>query len=308
MHLRCISKRVSDAMSSLFGKGADFGFALYKKPQYIVTAAKRKYGRHIFVLGATQENISTFWDHVGYGLHPDNQISTPVEKGRTIIDIDTKIHINDSTKELENEEKPEDWYDDFQITSKKSKGETSSSSKSYSLQLVKESSAQVGGNFKIAGSGFFNIATAGIAPSLGLSANFSKLSSKTTIEETKETNDETLNQEYEILDGFKVPPMSKIKVTITTWAVTYESEVKTRLTVDSKTKIPIKYRTPLAQLLGGFGTSNGFLTAKELFCNECEFEDNGTNITFSRMSKMSYLGEEVEIIKDENRLETTPNY
>ena len=158
-------------------------FALHKSPQYIVDAARIKYGRHIFVLGAAQKDIETFWKHVGYAVYPGCIVSPPVEKGKTIVDIDTKCHINDSVKELEEGDggdrkhgrKPDDWYDDFQITSKKSKGEVRT--KSYSLEIAKTTQKQIGGNLKIAGPSFFNVAGGGIAPELGINANYSKLSS-----------------------------------------------------------------------------------------------------------------------------------
>lgn len=277
-------------------------FALYKKPHYIVDAAKIKYGRHVFVLGASQQSVDTFWQHVGYAVYPDTAISPPKEKGRTVVDIDSKVHINDSIKEMEGDvqkpheqKKPADWYDDFQITSKKSKGE--SRSKSYSLEIGKTTEKQFGGNLKIGSSGFFNVVGGGISPELGINANYSKISSKS--EKTEESRDEKLVQEYEVVDTLKVPPQMKVKVTITTWAVTYEADVKIQLTVDAKSGIPVKYRTPVSRIFGGFIVSSGLLTAKEIFAQEEDFEDDGVNITFSRMSKMSYLGEEVEIIKEE---------
>lgn len=278
-------------------------YALHKSPKYIADAAKIKYGRHIFVLGAAQKDIDTFWKHVGYAVYPDCKLSAPVEKGRTIVDIDTKCHINDSIKELEggddgeSKTKPDDWYDDFQITSKKSKGEVRT--KSYSLEITKTTQKQIGGNLKIASPSFFNVAGGGIAPELGINANYSKLSSKS--EKSEESRNETLTQEYEVVDTLKVPPRTKVSVRITTYAVTYESEVKIQLTVDTKSGIPIKYRTPVLRLLGGLITAGGILTAKEIFANENDLTDDGANITFSRMSKVSYLGEEVEIVKDEVR-------
>ena len=221
-------------------------FALYKKPHYIVDAAKIKYGRHVYVLGASQDNVATFWKHVGYAVYPDTEISPPKEKGKTVIDIDSKVHINDSTKEMEGTaqrpKKPDDWYDDFQITSKKSKGE--SRSKSYSLELGKTTQKQFGGNIKVGSSGFFNVVGGGISPELGINANYSKISSQK--EKTEESQDESLVQEYEVVDTLKVPPKMKVKVSITTWAVTYEADVKIQLTVDAKSGIPVKYRTPVS--------------------------------------------------------------
>ena len=65
--------------------------AFYKKPQYIENAAKRKYGRYIFVVGATQDNINQFFNQI-----KKNAVSAtdPEEVGRAVVDIDCKSHIN----------------------------------------------------------------------------------------------------------------------------------------------------------------------------------------------------------------------
>ena len=286
---------------------SNFSYALHKKPEYIADPIMKKYGRNgeIFILGASQDHITKFWKHVGYAVHPDSPgISPPVEKGRTVVNIESKCHINDAKKAMEDDaehegktKKPSDWYDAFQITSKKSKGE--SRTKSYSLQVGKTTEKSVGGgaSLKISTPGFFNVAGGGITPELGINANYSKI--KDRKEGTGEKKKEKLSQAYELVDTLKVPPQTKTKVTITTWAVTHESDVKIRVTVDSKAGLPIKYRTHLSQLFGGLSTSTGYLTAKDIFENKEDFNDDGVNITFSSMSTISYVGEDVEIIKEE---------
>ena len=288
---------------------SNFSYALHKKPKYVVDAVMKKYGRNgkIFILGASQDHITKFWKHVGYAVHPDSPgISPPVEKGRTVVNIESKCHINDAEKDMENDaehegktRKPSDWYDAFQITSKKSKGE--SKSKAYSLQVGKTTEKQfgAGASLKISTPGFFNVAAGGIAPELGVNANYSRIKTKSEMIEEKKEEKEKLTQAYEVVDTLKVPPQTKTKVTITTWAVTHESDVKVRVTVDSKAGLPIKYRTRLSQVLGGLSTSAGYLMARDIFENEEDFNDDGVNITFSSMSTISYVGEDVEIIKEE---------
>ncbi len=288
-------------------------YALHKKPKYIVDAALKKYGRDgkIFILGATQKDIDTFWKHVSYAVHPDSLgISPPVEKGKTVVNIEAKTHINDAEKDMEPDSeregktrKPSDWYDAFQITSKKSKGE--SKSKSYSLQVGKTTEKQVGinANLKVSTPSFFNVVGGGIGAELGVNASYTKLQGESEIEE--ETKEEKLTQAYEVVDTLKVPPKTKTKVTITTWAVTHESNVKIQVTADSKARIVVKYRTRLSQVLGGFMTSTGVLTAKEIFENEEDCKDDGVNVTFSSKSTISYVGEEVEIVKEETPFDLT---
>ena len=269
-------------------------YALYKKPKYLVDAALKKYGRNgkIFVLGATQKSITDFWKHAGYAVHPDSPgISPPVEKGKTVVNIETKTHINDAEKDMEDDSehqgkvvKPSDWYDAFQITSKKSKGE--SRTKSYSLQVGKSKGGSIGTNLSISGPSFFNVVGGGISPELGINASYSKLKSESETEEG--SKEEKLTKAYEVVDTLKVPPKTKTKVTITTWAVTHESSVKIRVTTDAKSGILFKYRTCLSQVLGGFMTSTGLLTAKDIFENQEDFMDDGVNITYSSSSTISY--------------------
>ena len=109
-------------------------------------------------------------------------------------------------------------------------------------------------------------------------------------------------REYQVIHRIKVPPRTKVRAKIITWAVTYESKVHTKLTVDAQAFIPIRFRTwasiLLGRLLGGACTSIGMLTAEELFASEEAFKLEDGVITFERDGKISYLGEDVEIIKE----------
>ena len=181
--------------------------------------------------------------------------------------------------------------DEFEITSKKDMSE--SRSKSYHLQL--SSSGQTGENtkfnftFKVGGSTFFNMA--GVFPEAGAGGGYDR-----TITNTKQ--EEALSQEHQVVDRIKVPPRTKVRAKITTWAVTYESKTRTKLTVDAHAFIMVHFHTWISRVLGGACTSIGTLTAEELFANEEAFKSEDGVVTFERDGKISYLGEEVEIIKE----------
>ena len=266
---------------------------LYRKPNYIVNAARRKYGQSIHVIGSTREEISDFYSEI---IQHTLSTTLPEEVGRTVVDIDSKCHLNKSERGDMNQEneKPEDWYDEFEITSKKATSE--SSSKSYQLQLTNSRETQYGAdlNFKVGGSGFFNMASAGI----GGGAGFKKTTAKTEQTTKGSTQEESLSQGYEVVDRLKVPPRTKVKAKITTWAVTYESKTRTQLFVDADAYITVRYRTRFAQVLGlACFTTIGRLTAQDLFGDEEDFQSTDEFVTFQRDGSISYLGEEVEITK-----------
>ena len=275
-----------------------FGVFAYKTPRYLVEATKKKYGRDIAVIGATKKDIDAFWQQVGYRVEHGQQIQKPLQITKTVVDIDCKTHVNSAVKYLEEgpkgPKKSDDWYDDFQITSKKAKDE--SRSKSYNLKLTNTTAYDVGGNFDIQNSGFFNLVGPGVIPNVGLGAKGKYSSSKTKEEETFEEREERLSQIYEIVDTLKVPPRTKVKAKITTYAVTHESTTVTRLTVDAKAHIKVLYASSFSKLLGNLWKSHGFITAEELFADE-EYEEEDGSITFTREGKVSYIGEEVEIHK-----------
>lgn len=130
----------------------------------------------------------------------------------------------------------------------------------------------------------------------GIGASYSETSTEQKTTEDKQ--EETLSQEYQIVDCLKIPPKTKVRAEITTWAVTYESKTLTEVSVDSTAGIPVYYRTMFSRKLGGIFTSTGRLTAEELFTHEEDYKCEEGLVTFKRHGTFNYLGEEVEVIKD----------
>ena len=83
-----------------------------------------------FVLGTTQAALNKLWQSMSY--HAVSS-SPPEEKGRAVVDIDCKCHINKAEGKDGTGAQPEDWFDGFEIVSKK--GSNESKAKSYQLQL-----------------------------------------------------------------------------------------------------------------------------------------------------------------------------
>ena len=277
---------------------------IYRAPAYIQLAAKRKTNKEdIFVVGVKDKKLQEFKKNINYhGV----KIHRPEPKGRAVVAIDTRCHANTAKFEASSDalnmegseapnvgiEKPDDWYDEFEITSRKDEGKENK--KSFQLQL--QSSTTKGGSFNVqlTGGGFFNAVA---APSANIGGSYQKTKTKTVTNETSAT--ESLSRGYEIKDILKVPPKTKVKAKITTWAVTYESKVITEVTVDAKAYVTIFYRPMWSRVLfGGAWKRKVRITAKELFCDELEYECKDDRVTFKRVGAISHLGEEVEILKE----------
>ena len=80
--------------------------------------------------------------------------------------------------------------------------------------------------------------------------------------------------------------------------MTYESKTITEVTVDAAFSIPVFYCTMFSRRIGGIFTSTGVLTVDDLFGQEEDYKNEDGIATFKRQGKVSYLGEEVDIVKD----------
>lgn len=274
----------------------------YRCTDEIERLVKRRHGEEIFVLGSTLKEIRDFWRHVGYKA--DGTIGEPREVSKTIVDIDCKSHGNYAAQEgaddkTHDDNKPKDWYDEFNITSKKARDDNKT--KSYSLQTATRNGFQIGGNAGLkAGSGFFNIAGGGVIPELGMNASYSHDKTTTTTEGT--SKDTKLSQAYEVVDKLHVPPKKKVEAMITTWAVNYEADTTLLYTVDADITLPVRYRTHLSRVFGGYFVSTAYIPAREIFEDETSFELDNSNVKFTRAGKVSYISEQVEIKKKKTDL------
>jgi hypothetical protein len=281
---------------------------IYRAPAYLRLAIKRKLNNEdIFVLGVPKDELKQFWEGVSYHAL---EITMPTEKGRAVVDIDSRCHANDATRmqmdmdentiQLQNNgtgegKVPDDYYDEFKITSRKD--DSKEHEKSFRLEFSSSTTKGANFNLQLTNGGFFNTAAPISSSSLG--GSFSKTETKTS--SNQERVSESLTQGYEIVDTLKVPPKTKVEATIRTWAVTYESETKTEVTVDAKAALTVRYRTMLSRRLGGILVSSVPITAQELFCHEWDYKCENELVTFKRKGKISHLGEQVEIIKKKDR-------
>lgn len=257
----------------------------YRKTDIVDKLAKDRYGPSIFVLGSTLKQIREFWEFVGY--ETVDTIEEPRVVAKTVVDLDSKCHRNFTEPGVNVPN------DEIEIKSK----HIGSLTKSYTLQVPKLHGFQIGGSTGLnAQPGFFNLAEgAGIAAKAGINSSqgFHAVD-----------NGKSMSQDYKALDKLMVPPGKKVKAEITTWAVTYEARTITKFTVDAHAGLPVQYRSLLSRLIGGCYISTGYLTAMDIFAEEDNFQvDHMHNtVTFTRVGRVSYLGEDIDIKKDVQEL------
>ncbi len=263
-------------------------FHEYRKTEIIDKLAKERYGPSIFVLGSTLKEIRQFWKFIGYEVV--DTVEEPRVVAKTKVDTGSKCHQNFSQP---GKDVPDD---EIEIKSKA----TMSKPKCVTLQAPKMHGFHIGGSTGIsAGPGFFNLAEgAGVEAEEGINSSHGY---------HQVNNNESLSQGYATMEVVKVPPGRRVKADITTWAVTYEAKTITKFTVDAHAMLPVQYRSLLSRLIGGCYISTGYLTAMDIFADEdnYRFDHMHNTVTFTRVSRISYLGEEVDIKKDDQKLPTS---
>lgn len=275
-----------------FGAFGDFakpaGQTVYVTPGYLLNAAKRKYGRHIFVIGALESALADFWDNVETKAENFDKNQRPVEVSRVIVDITAKEHCNTGTI----------GNDTMEVTTDQQ--ETRSEKKSYSLSFGKQSNWEFGGGLNI-GASYFNTASA----SIGIQGKRSK--GKWKSEEEGKEEERVMSQSYGVkASEIKVPPMTKVTVEITTYAVTYKLPVRSVFSAPVSSYIPFYYKGWLGNLCcAGAGPTFrkfGYVTATELFQLQNNFCNLGYCVQFTKDSELSYVAETVEMYKKEEGL------
>ena len=259
---------------------------VYVTPSYLLKAARRKYGRNIFVIGAVESELAKFWDNVktkGTTFDPND---TPTEDGRIVVDITAKEHCNLGTYE-----------DKINIVTVKE--EKKKQKKSYSISFGKQSGWEFGGGLNI-GASFFNTASA----SIGIQGKRTK--EKWKLEDKGKEEERSLSQTYGVTGKITVPANTKVTATITTYAVTYKLNIKTILSAPSTSSIPFYYKSfPSTLFCAGAGPTCrklGHITPSELFQNEDDFKDLKYAVQFTKECQLSYIAEVAEVSKEETPL------
>jgi len=257
----------------------------YEKPRYLVNAIRRRYGS-VEIMGAFKRDLETFWEKVQVKAPDGFNDEEPQEVTRVIVDITAKEHLNTG----ENEDEVEVYTN---------QEESFKETKSYSVSFTK--GWEFGGSFNV-GASFFNVLGAG-SPSIGLGISGKKF--KQTHQEATLGQERSLSQRYSLTGKIKVPPKTKLKVKITTYAVTYKTSVKVEFSVVSTARIRFFYK-PAWSVYCCAGTAcrtSGYITAEDLFENQFEYNLSGGTVSFTEETTLSYIGEVLQMNKEETRLQ-----
>jgi len=257
----------------------------YEKPRYLVNAIRRRYG-NVEIIGTLKKDLENFWGRVQVKAPNGFNNEEPQEVTRVIVDITAKEHLNTGEKE-----------DEVEVYTNQE--ENFKETKSYSISFTK--GWEFGGSFNI-GASFFNVLGAG-SPSIGLGLSGKKY--KQTNEEATFGQERSLSQRYSLTGKIKVPPKTKLKVKITTYAVTYKTSVKVEFSVESTARIRFYYK-PAWSVYFCAGTAcrtSGYITAEDLFENQFEYNLSGGTVSFTEQSDLSYIGEVLQMNKEEIRLQ-----
>lgn len=114
---------------------------------------------------------------------------------------------------------------------------------------------------------------------------------------------ETLSQEYQLVERLVVPPKTKVKASIKSYTVTYEGKSVTEVSAPKWARIPVRYRTMLSRQFGGIVITTGYITARELFRGRPNFREEEETVYFVEETTVSYLGEDVEIVKEKLKVD-----
>ena len=265
----------------------------FKKPKYLVDAMKARFGRNISVIGVLATELGQFESKMRYknaGIEEQPQM-----KGRTIVDVTYKTHINADPRvvELTEDQKPRDWYDVFQVKSTTSASTSSKNVYRLEQENSRGNSFQLSGNGKLS-AGYFNLA----GGSIGAGANFSRFKTATNKEANEDTLQQDLSESYELTETLVVPPKTKARAKITTWAVTFVVPTTTEFEVDAGEYIYVTFQSRLQRCLPCCSYTTEKLFAEDLFRSEDGYENDTDQIKFRRKGLVSYIAKEVEITKE----------
>ena len=107
---------------------------------------------------------------------------------------------------------------------------------------------------------------------------------------------------YGVTGTIKVPPQMKTTVMITTYAVTYKLNVTAVISAPPNSYIPFYFSRRSGCCGIGSRRALGYITARELFQDQNEFQDLGYCVQFTVHSHLSYIGEVAEMYKQETPL------
>lgn len=266
--------------------------SVYENPKWLRETVASKMRRRN-CLGATKDDYVNFIRLFTFkAMKFDEQVPKVIKDSKVVTEVVSKVYSNRTKQETE---------DEVEIRGQKSA--SSSSTRNYQLTLGKESTREfsVGGTTGL-GAEFFNIGGAGIKANMEVSSSATFSNTKRQETQISRGSETSLGKEYSITGTVKIPPMTKLTVTIQTATVTYEvSNVLVKITAPASGLLK-------ARLSGACCCRSKFcfITSEEFMRTLCDRRtikrEEGSIVGFVS-SMITYLGEQTIVDKEAESLE-----
>lgn len=257
----------------------------YENPKWLREAVAGKVrGRRS--LGAQKTDYANFIRLFNFKAAKfDESVPKMLPDSKVITDIVCKIYSNHTEQETAER-------DEVEIKGQKSA--SSASTRNYQLTLGNESTKQfsVGGNAGLSAD-FFNMGGAGV----GINAQATTSNTKREENLYNEGTQKSLQKEYSITGTVKIPPMTKLTVTIQTATVTYElSNILVKITAPAYSSLRVKMtRSCCCQSQYCFITTEEFMRT---LCDPTTIKREEGSVIGYVSSVITYLGEQTIVDKE----------
>ena len=235
-----------------------------------ITAAKFMFGDNITVF-RTPLLIQSL-SNLCFTIRVEAADQQIMEKTKTTVDITTKEYSNHSEKEM----------DQTQIKVKKNY--TTSKESQFHFSPSNGVNWGIGGNI---GAKVMGLSMSGGSAMVG--GMYSKYQSRA------EDFNADFHFSYRQEEKVNIPPLSRVKVKITSYAIKYEQSYTLRFSIPASYLIEVKYQTRYNRIC--CGTHTGYITAAQLLQTLPSYhEQNGMSI-FYQHGVLSWMGEERNVDK-----------
>ena len=238
-----------------------------------VAAAKRRFGRSIQVLKPSW--IEQKLNNLSFYLSIESAETEPRETRRTVVDINTKDFTNLSEKEV----------DETMIKIRKNALETNLTRYTFSGRT-----GLVWGLGENIGAQVMRLAVGGgcVMVNIGYQQQY--------CHDKRSDFEFSYNQEERIT----IPPMSQVKVKVTTYLKKYEQGYTLKFSLPSYLMIPVVYKTKCQQMFGCCCSrhTSRYISAAQLCQTLPGYQEEGGYVSFIQPGTLSWVGEGSTVHKE----------